>query len=322
VRHAASLFPFLTERLALDELEAAKSTRRSRLSNPFDTRTGTPPLALDANALQQLVDASWSRRERWSSFQPIAGYADRYHPDNGRVPELLRQYVTQNALQPYVDSTIHDPRLWTQLGLVADHASFIDYIDRYAVAHPSTKASTELLFLLEKQAEASLDALITLIDSDPATVLQWTREKNPAAYQAIVTIRIYYARQLVHRGLTTRAALVAYFDAIRLSILATILRTTPQGYRASDAHFLAGAIDWRAGKRDQARQEWRQMTADPTATYAIVASGILGALGATSVQAQALEKARIDSILDAENGRWVSFSYDRLRKFGYHFDTF
>jgi hypothetical protein len=31
---------------------------------------------------------------------------------------------------------------------------------------------------------------------------------------------------------------------------------------------------------------------------------------------------RIDRILDSDHGRWVSFSFDRLRRFGYGFDRF
>jgi hypothetical protein len=33
-------------------------------------------------------------------------------------------------------------------------------------------------------------------------------------------------------------------------------------------------------------------------------------------------RREIDRILKSHQGRWVSFSYDRLRRFGYRFDTF
>jgi len=36
---------------------------------------------------------------------------------------------------------------------------------------------------------------------------------------------------------------------------------------------------------------------------------------------QNLDARRIDRILDSEHGRWLSFSFDRLRQFGYRFDT-
>jgi hypothetical protein len=35
-----------------------------------------------------------------------------------------------------------------------------------------------------------------------------------------------------------------------------------------------------------------------------------------------LDARRIDRILERQQSRWLSLSYDRLRRFGYHFDTF
>ncbi len=52
--------------------------------------------------------------------------------------------------------------MWAQLGLAADHVDFIDFVSEYASQHPSSKTTTELLFLVDKLAQASLDALVTL----------------------------------------------------------------------------------------------------------------------------------------------------------------
>jgi len=35
-----------------------------------------------------------------------------------------------------------------------------------------------------------------------------------------------------------------------------------------------------------------------------------------------VDSARINRVLDAERGRWISFSHDRLKQFGYRFSTF
>jgi hypothetical protein len=42
----------------------------------------------------------------------------------------------------------------------------------------------------------------------------------------------------------------------------------------------------------------------------------------SSSSADADSIRRIDHILDADRGRWISLSYDRLHTFGYRFDTF
>ncbi len=327
VQQAALLFPFLTDTLSLDpdpDSDEARKRARHSLHNPFSHARRddiTPPLALSDDAMQSIVDHTWSRRERWTAFQPIAAYTNAYHPDEGRLPTLIERYVTQNALQPYVDTTIRDPRLWTELGLAADHHRFIEFISGYAEQHPSTKTTTELLFLLAMQAEASQDALITLMDIAPDTDLRWTHDTHPAAYSALVAIRRHYANVLAAHGLTTRSAVIAHYDATRLAILSTIIRTTPHGFRASDARFMRGQIYWKQFKRADARREWLAMEPAADDSHAAAATELLQALRTADV-GKAGDARRIDRILDTDRGLWISLSYERLRKFGYQFDTF
>jgi hypothetical protein len=321
---ASSLFPLLTRSLSLDRLTASpRGEGRARLANPFaqaeQTEETKPPLRLGDAALQSLIDTSWSRRDRWLRFEPIVALAGAYSPDEGRLPALLEGYVAQNGLQPYVDTTIRDPRLWTQLGIAADHADFIDFIGRYASQHPSTRSTTALLFLLDKIAQGSFDALATLLDTDPPEDLQWTRRANPGAFNALVTIRDYYRAQLERRDLASHGALRTYYDGVRLSILTSILRTTPHGYRAGDARFLIGAIYWKEGRAADALRVWRDMTIDPEDSYAIACSEILAAMRTSDGKRL---NAHIDGILNSEHGHWIMFSLDRLRRFGYHVDTF
>jgi len=137
-----------------------------------------PRLRVSPTELQTIVDLAWSRRARWKVFQSIRTITDGYDPNEGRLPTLLRAYVDEDLLQPYQDTTIRDPRLWTQLGIAADHADFIQFITGYAARHPSTRVTTELLFLLDKLAQASLDALMTLLDTEPTRDLRaglWRR---------------------------------------------------------------------------------------------------------------------------------------------------
>ena len=42
----------------------------------------------------------------------------------------------------------------------------------------------------------------------------------------------------------------------------------------------------------------------------------------TAAPARPLNPRRINSILENENGRWIMASFDRLRTFGYRFDTY
>jgi hypothetical protein len=330
------LFPFVTPGLSLEVFGLAPpSTIRSTLLNPLASRQrqgdpkAAPPLNLRSPAMQALIDTRWSRHERWQSFEPIGVLAQAHNPDLGQLPALLRMYCEQNSLQPYADTGSRDPRLWAQLGLAADHVSFISFIRHYADEHPSTRATTELLFLLDRVTEANRDALRVMLDSDPPETLGWTRAGNPAAYELIVRIRWFYQRELDRLGLRSEAAIDVFYERARLAILDGILRTTPDGYRANDARFLIGAIHWRQRSVADALRSWRAITLDPQDTYVTGALPLARALqaatnrgmGAAAPPDAALVR-EIDRILANEHGRWVSFSAERLAHFGYRFDSF
>lgn len=329
------LFPFLVPGLALEHFAAPPvySTAKS-LSNPFAAagaskdRAGRP-LTLDAEAQQRIVDKTWSRRARWSAFDPIRRLSSTHSGRDGQLPALLQRYCDQNALQPYADTTIRDPRLWVQLGIVADHADFIGYIRQYASEHPSTRATTALLFLLDTMAVGSLDALGTLLESDPIEDLAWTRGASPRAHELLARLQRHYRRELDRRGLTSAGAITMFFESIRLGILDGIVRTTPDGYRASDARYLAGTIYWRQRRYAEALRSWRGMTVDPADSHVQAYSQILRTLekaaSAAERDAADFESAlhrEISQILKNAGGRWLVFSYDRLRQFGYAVDTF
>jgi len=287
---------------------------------PTSPRSGRPLLITDAR-LQALQDATWSRRDRWRVFPPIASAAEQFDSNAGRLPDLLRGYEQQNGLQPYVDGKIRDLRLWVELGLAADHADFIDFISAFAAEHPATRARTDLLFLLDKIAQASIDALVTLLDTIPPEDLQWTKNANSKAYEAILTIQHYYVLQLQRRDLISRRALTDYYATARLSILTNIVETTPDKYRANDARYLIGEICWRHGTVDDARRWWATLDArdqrdEYVNEYTDIAAELRRSGGAP------LDAQFINRILNAERGRWLSFSATRLRQFGYHFDTF
>jgi hypothetical protein len=318
------LFPILSPGLSLDFGLLPEPDRSRRLYNPLQAgsqRAATPPLALSERGLQSIIDASWSRRDRWIVFDEIQTLAAAHDPQDGALPALFQRYVQQNALQPYADTTVRDARLWAQLGLAADHVAFIGFVSRHASQHPGTRTTTELLFFLDKIVQASYDCLITLLDIAPAADLTWTYRKNRDAYLLIEQIQRFYRAQLERQRIDSPEALRAYYDKVRLAILTALLHTTPDGYRSGDARYLIGSIYWRHGNRTGAIDAWRDITLDRSDSYVIAYSDVLAAIGAGDAADNGLRR-QVERALDAERGRWRDFSYTRLRQFGYRFDTY
>jgi hypothetical protein len=317
------LFPFITPGLSLDAFGLMPRDPSRRLSYPSaipgDGDRALPPLALTETRLQAIVDKSWSRRDRWSVFDEVRSLAEAHDPQEGALARLFQRYVQQNALQPYAESVMRDPRLWAQLGLAADHVAFIEFISRYTAAHPSTRATTELLFLLDKLVQASYDCLITLLDIQPGADLHWTARQSKDAYRLIEALHAHYSSQLEAKGIDSPAALRTYYDKVRLAILTALLHTTPNGYRSGDARYLIGAIYWRHGDHAAALDVWRGIVADPDDAYAVAYTQTLTAIHGETAEPL---RRRIDRTLDAELGRWRDFSYTRLRHFGYSFATY
>ena len=178
------------------------------------------------------------------------------------------------------------------------------------------------MFLLDRIAEASQDALATLLESNPEEDLRWTRNTNRAAYRLALQLRVHYRAVLSNQGLTTNAAVMMHYERVRVAILEGVLRTTPDGYRANDARFLMGSILWRQGRRMEALTAWQKVRAEPGDSYIAASSQIATALrGGTDPDDVNLHR-QINRILRHEQGRWVDLSYDRLKRFGYRFDTY
>ena len=211
------LFPFLTGRLPfLDELRAVGGAgSASALRNPLGTgrrrrRQEQPPLELSAAARDALVDGSWSRRDRWQSLAKIVELTGRYDPDDGQLPAVVRGHVERNLLQPYLESSPPDPRFWVMLGLAADHLDVIQFVGRYAQQHPSSRTTTELLFLLDELAEANRGAFELLMQTDVAG-LTHTAASSPQDVQlalaASARLREVDPRARSRRGEGARRAL-------------------------------------------------------------------------------------------------------------------
>jgi hypothetical protein len=314
-----ALFPLLTQGLpVLDEVRANDAAREVSLTwfDPAATprsRSGLPPLLLSDTELMHLVDAAWSRRDRWQNFVEIASLITEHDPDAGRSAELVRAHLDRNLLQPYTDATTRDPRFWVMLNMAADQEPMIRFVSAFVREQPSTRVSTELLFLLDEYVQASRDGLVMLLATNPEYDLVLTRESDPAAYELAVSIRNYYAGWLEERGLEDLADIRLRYDSIRLRVLTTILQTTPAGYGAADARYLIGRIQWDQGETGEAMSTWREVSVDDRGMYEPFYSRIRSEVRAPS----GATAARIGAVLGAEHGPWRTFSRARLWEFGF-----
>jgi len=334
--HAQVLFPFLTPGLSWEHLALVPERKRHEiLENPFARSQSAQkrdaanrPLVLNEQALQAMVDKSWSRRDRWRAFQPILALADTHSGDAGELPVLLQRYREQNSLQPYDDTSIRDARLWAELELAADHVNFIGFLRRYVSERAASKATTELSFLVDDLVQSSRNILHTLFEINPPEHLARTRKESPIAYELIVRLQKFYGAELARRGLTSEEAISAFYDNVRLKILTGIVSTTPGGYRANDARYLIGAIYWHQQRTEDAFHWWRQLTVDPTDSHASTYAQIIGVLHAvdgpsrTAGRGESAVNSQVRAILSRAYMHWIGFSFDRLWKFGYRFNTY
>jgi hypothetical protein len=319
-----ALFPFLTDRLdAIDHLREIVAARRARLTwsapaAPRRPSSRLPPLVLSDAELMNIVDNAWSRRDRWRSFREIAALVTSHDPDDGRSAELLRTHLDQNLLQPYFDAPTRDPRFWVMLNLAADHEMLVEFAGRFIKEHPSSRASTELLFLLDEFAQASRDALLMLLATDPAADLRLTQAADPAAFELAVAIRDRYRGWLRERGLDSTAAIRRHYDTVRVRILTTIAATTPEGYGGADARFLIGEIFWDQNRVVDALRWWREIGDDERGMYRPVYTDVVREVRSWT----GASAARISARLGVEYRLWLEFSQRRLSEFGYELDTF
>ena len=312
------LFPF-TERLSLSSAAEGDGKDHHSREGLYRSELGTPsiPLALSDAEMQAVLDASWSRRQRWDSFQQILALVQQFDPQQGDVSILLRRYSRNNLLQPFHASQNPEPRVWGLLSVAADHFEFVQFITSFVGRIPSSKATTELLFLLDKLVQANLTAVLSLLRLDTIDGIGWTRSVSPNGAEVLVALHMYYERALSQRSLWDEAALTRRYDEVRVGILEHLIRTTPQSYRVNDARFLIGEIYWHQGRWREARETWDGITPDADDECFIVYSEVRA-----SIAGEIIDRARIDVALNEQAHRWTQASFQRLHQFGFRFDTF
>jgi hypothetical protein len=318
-RHA--LFPFLTtDVLFLETMKKRMHAGRDRLMSPLGSPADRtrPPLAMTVESVQRVVDDAWSRRDRWTKFSEMAALIEAHDPDHGELPALLHTYLDQNLLQPYEQGNSPDSKFWVMMELVSDHVDFIDFIRSFARRHPSSRTTTELLFLLDELTQGSQDSLLMLLGTNPENDLVDTLAADRNSYALAAGIVADYRAWLIAYRIDSTPALLARYERLRLRILSTILESTPDGYRASDARFLIGEIYFNQNDVPAAMRAWRDITPSIDDSYLEAYSEILDVMAAP----RGGSVAEIHRILGGERRRWLEFSRIRLRQFGYEFNTF
>ena len=277
----------------------------------------SPVLILSPLEMQTVLDESWSRRDRWDSFQQILNLVLRFDPQQGDLPTLLRRYVSDNLLQPFTASRSPEPNVWGLLSVAADHFEFVQFIRTFVDRVPSSKATTELLFLLDKLVQANLQAALSLFTLDTSHGIESTKRVSPKGSEILVTLKEHQGRALSSRGISDESGIAIAYDEVRVGILEHLIRTTPQGYRINDAYFLIGEIYWQQRRRAEARAVWGKIEPDSSDDYFIVYSDVRANLaGETS------SRVPIDIALNEQARRWLHASSQRLRHFGFRPDTF
>lgn len=314
VARRKSLFPLLTAdldfltRIPEQVLESAR-----HLGNPLDRAAlALPPLTLTPATMQKVIDESFARRDRWQRFAVVATLLNSHDGQRGQSADLMRAYLDQNLLQPYCYGKTRDGQYWALLENAADHADFLEFIRAYARTHPASRTTTELLFLMDELAQASREAAVGVLTTTVSRDLLRTAVESPPAARLAAGVADQLRHWLASRQMGA-ADIREAFDRVRLRLLATIVETSPGGYRVADARYLAGEIFFRQGDLTQATEWWHAMR--PAAGDSYATAAIAKAVTAADVHA-------IKRVLAHENARWSAANYQRLRLFGYRCDTY
>ena len=314
----ASLFPFLTADLSfIERLATDVRADAAKLKNPLAEALTAKPLVLAESLRQQVVDEAWARRDRWKQFAQIRALLIGHDGHRGDAPALMRAYLDQNLLQPYCDGRSKDGQFWALLENSTEYVDFLEFIRAYSRTRSSSRTTTELLFLMDELAQGNREVAQTVLNTNISHDLARTATISPLAARLAANISADLRVWLAAHGYFQSQGVGAAFDRVRLRILSTIIETTPDGYRASDARFLAGQILFTQGSHEEAMQFWAAMQPRGDDTYGDAARSIVQILQPGRVDISALR-----SVLWRESARWHDVNDGRLKKFGYRCDSY
>jgi len=315
-----ALFPFLTTDMGfLDRISEPILKEASGLANQLGARRtrneGSKPLRITDEELQRTIDRAWSRRSRWKAFAEIAGLLRTHDADTGQVPALLRAYLDQNLLQLFCDAATPAGRFWAMVENAAEHIDFVEFVRVFTRDHPSSLVTTELLFLVDKLAQASRDTLLLLVGTEP----EQTAMSPKATSEALVRdLQAHYRERLAQQQVQSPEDIRDWYDRLRLRILSTVIASSPDGYRVSDARFLIGQIYFEQDNLTEATTWWKDIRHDSRDSYADAYSRLLGELE----WQDGVRVRQIEYVLRSVSSQWRNSSMERLRHFGRTCDTY
>jgi hypothetical protein len=200
----------------------------------------------------------------------------------------------------------------------SDHADFLEFIRSYARTHSSTKTTTELLFLMDELAQASREVATTVVATSVSKDLTYSAVNSPRAALLAASIANDLRYWFASRRLSANTDAGRAYDRLRLRVLSTIVATTPNGYRESDARFLAGEILFKESDTAEAVEWWRPMQPMDGDTYAGAARQIKAVIDKEGL----LDTFAVRRILSTESARWAEINYNRMKQFGYRCDSY
>jgi len=314
-----SMFPFLTADLSfIDRLAGDVRSASAQLPNPLDRSMTAKALELEDRVMQQIIDESWARRDRWQRFQQVAALVIGHDGHGGRAPSLIRAYLDQNLLQPYCHGKTKDGQFWALLENAADHADFLEFIRKYARTRSSSRTTTELLFLMDELAQGNREAALTVIGTSVSSDLTQTAVQSPNAARLAAGLQSDLRAWFAAHGQSAQTDMRSAYDRLRLRVLSTIVETSPDGYRESDARFLAGEIFFRQGDSDQAIEWWSKMVPAAGDSYWGAATAIRNILDGPGP----IDQFALRRVIASESARWNEQNYARLKQFGYRCDSY
>ncbi|MBY0496834.1 MAG: hypothetical protein K2Y23_21705 [Cyanobacteria bacterium] len=264
----AALFPFLTADLSfIDRLATDLRASSAKLKNPLDQARHAKPLLLAASLRQQIIDEAWARRDRWKQFGQIRALLVGHDGNAGDAAALMRAYLDQNLLQPYCDGRLKDGQFWALLENSTEYVDFLDFIRSYSRTRSSSRTTTELLFLMDALAQGNREVAQTVLNTNISHDLTHTATISPRAALLAANIGNDLRSWVASHGYGQRLGVGQAVDDVRLRILSSIIATTPDGYRESDARYLAGEILFKQGSLDEALRWWAPMQPREGDTY-------------------------------------------------------
>lgn len=286
--------------------------------------TALPPLLLSDKEMQKIIDQAYTQENYFEKYKKfIIPYIEDYHPNEGRLPELIHMYTYQNDKYIYAYDGVVG-RINNGLDFALQGENFFNYSRNFIQRYPSTRVSTELLFQTETNATANLGDLIVLLTAK-------NYENNQKLDKNITKLQDYYTNKfglkligITDEEITNKIniqitdelidGVIEEYDQLRLSYMEHVRKYSPDNYRVGDSWFRSGLIKFKRYKSEEAIELWKQGKPNEEDTYKNTYAQILNVID-SNIGWSRINK--IGQILDEYNIQRNYFIAKRSMKLGY-----